>query len=86
MKQNFIQIAIITFLHVKFEMVQPLILSSVIGLISLPDSPIIQVHILNKTLTRPYPSKPAGGLMSLFGGDTATPQETPQEEEKKKKN
>ena len=71
-KQQLIQIALIAFLHLKFELVQPLILSSILGLIAFPDEAIFQVYLLNKTLTRPFPFKAPNGLMGLFGGGSAT--------------
>lgn len=88
-KQQLIQIALITVMHWKFELVQPLILSSVLGLIAFPDTPVFQVHLLNQTLVRPFPHKAPNGLMGLFGADgpatPATPAPAPAAEKKKDK-
>jgi hypothetical protein len=69
-KQQMIQIAFIAFLHFKFELVQPLILSSVLGLIAFPEQHIFQIHLLKKVVARPFPHKAPAGLMGMFGGDT----------------
>lgn len=75
-KQQMIQIVFIAFLHYKFELVQPLILSSILGLIAFPEQPVFQIHLLNKAANRPFPHKAPAGLMGMFGGDAA-PTNTP---------
>jgi hypothetical protein len=73
-KQQLIQVLLIAVLHWKFELVQPLILSSVLALAAFPEAAVLQAHLLGKDLDRPFPYKAPGGLMGLLGGDSAAPE------------
>jgi len=64
-----VQMAIIGFIHLKWEFVPPLFLQTVLNPIRFFKTKIIQVHIFGKTgpeLERPFPEEP-NPLASLFG-------------------
>eukprot|EP00510_Aplanochytrium_minuta_P001739 CAMPEP_0184006968 /NCGR_PEP_ID=MMETSP0954-20121128/1032_1 /TAXON_ID=627963 /ORGANISM="Aplanochytrium sp, Strain PBS07" /LENGTH=215 /DNA_ID=CAMNT_0026285665 /DNA_START=200 /DNA_END=847 /DNA_ORIENTATION=- len=72
-KQLCIQGAVITFIHVKWGHLLPLVLSAVTSLSSLPDDPIFQLYFLNKSeeknpdLKRPFKkSSPWGDMKEQY--------------------
>ena len=73
-KKEGMQIALILFLHYQFGIVQPLILSSVMGLMPLLDNDLIKLYIRNSPVSRPFEDKTlhnAGPLAALFAPPAA---------------
>lgn len=68
-KKEGMQIALITFLHYQFGIVQPLILSSVMGVMPLLENDLIKLYLRGSPVSRPFEDKTlqnAGPLAALF--------------------
>ncbi|KAJ2718121.1 phosphate transporter (Pho88) [Coemansia sp. Benny D115] len=77
-KSSLFTAAIVTFMHFKFGYIQPLILQSILPLLSMYKSQLFQIHVLGKpatdSLKRPW--APENPFAALTGAATEAPAET----------
>jgi Phosphate transport (Pho88) len=57
LKKEAMQAGLILFLHWKFEMVQPMMLSSIMAVLPLFDNELVKSYILGKHVARPFEDK-----------------------------
>ena len=73
-KQLLIGACIISFIHYKWQMFQPLVFQSVMPLWNLYQNQLVQIHLFNnKTITRPWMQKTPFGQQPSAAAPTQTP-------------
>jgi len=85
-KQSALQAALVGFMHFKMEYKIPLIMTSCMSLVNLPDNNLLKVYLFGNTeLERPFPSAPSPFAALLNPGGEEEPEAVENDKKKKKK-
>jgi len=85
LKKEGMQAALMIFFHIKWNMVQPMLMSSVMAILPLLENELFRIHVRGEALARPFEDKSqAGPFAALFGNSVEDKPEDKSTEEKKK--